>query len=159
MGMRAAVAGKLVAEQETKTKASKYHNQKETVNGITFDSRKETRRYQQLLYWQDQGVICDLRLQEDFTLREAFTTVAGERIRAIRYKADFTYFVNAKWFYALPKNFIFDDDDLIFWKGIVLKREHTRRIIEDVKSRGTKTKEYRMKYKLMAEKGYQIREV
>lgn len=159
IGMRSAVAGKLVAGEETKTSKAKYHNQKETVNGITFDSKKEARRYQQLLYWQEKGAICDLRLQEDFTLRESFITSQGERIRAIRYRADFTYFINAKWFYALPGNYIFKEDDLIYWKRIVLKREHISRIIEDVKSRGTKTKEYRMKYKLMAEKGYHIREV
>ncbi len=158
-GIRNQVAGKLLTEQAHAAAQPKYRNQKETVNGITFDSRKEARRYQQLLVWQEKGAICDLRLQEDFTLRESFVTSQGERIRAIRYRADFTYCVDAKWFYALPENFIFQDQDLIYWKRLILKREHINRVVEDVKSRGTKTKEYRMKYKLMAEKGYQIREV
>lgn len=159
MGIRAQVAGKMVAAQEDKDKPSKYHNQKETICGITFDSKKEARRYQQLIAWQEQGVIQDLRLQEDFTLREGFTTAQGERIRAIRYRADFTYMVNESWFLKLPKNFVFKDEDLLFWKGWILKRKAGTRIIEDAKSRPTKTKEYRLKYKLMAEKGYQIREV
>ncbi len=32
-----------------------------------------------------------MRLQQDFTLQEAYTTPDGRRIRAIRYCADFCY--------------------------------------------------------------------
>lgn len=35
--------------------------------------------------------IFDLRLQVDFTLQEAYTNTNGNRISAIRYRADFTY--------------------------------------------------------------------
>lgn len=37
------------------------------------------------------GKIKNLKLQETFTLQNAFTTPEGERIPAITYKADFTY--------------------------------------------------------------------
>ena len=120
-----------------KQKRSKYGNAKTTVNGITFDSQKEAQRYAVLLNAQRQGHIYDLRLQHDFTLQEAYTTDTGQRIRAVRYRADFTYRLSAGY-YSLPINSEVD---------------------EDVKSKATKTKEYELKRKLMAERGYIILEV
>ena len=119
-----------------KTKEPKYHNIKTEVNGIRFDSQKEARRYQELLRLEELGLIEDLRLQVNFTLQEAFTKSNGERVRAIVYKADFTY----------KKR---DEND-----------DYTLYIVEDVKSRATKTPTYRMKKKLMWEKfRIQIKEV
>lgn len=118
------------------TKESKYHNRKDTrtmPDGtvITFDSIKEARRFDELLLLRKAGHIQDLRLQVEFTLREAYTTAEGYRVRAIRYKADFTY-----------------------------QDENGHLIIEDVKSEATKTRVYSMKKKLMLEKfNLQIREV
>lgn len=143
-----------VAGQEHKT--SKYHNQRIEVNGISFDSRKEARRFQQLMYAQQLGVISDLRLQHDFTLQDAYTTPEGERIRAIRYRADFTYKVQSVDL-RLTATIGFEDID--FWRTIIEQKGKGTLVVEDVKSKATRTKDYRMKYKMMADKGYHIREV
>lgn len=108
-------------------KRSKYGARSTVIDGIRFDSVKEGKRYQQLKFLLVQGDIKDLKLQHTFTLQEAFKTPAGEKVDAIRYIADFTYF-----------------QDGVF-------------VIEDVK--GFKTDVYRLKKKMMAEKGYHIVEV
>lgn len=136
-------------------KRSKYGNTKTTVNGITFDSQKEARRYEILLKAQRQGYIYDLRLQHEFTLQEAYTTCTGQRIRAIRYKADFTYYLSDR--YSLPIEG--DADKVIGWYRERQKAGVNPMVVEDVKSKATKTKDYELKKKLMAERGYIILEV
>lgn len=69
---------------------NKYGNKKAVRNGITFDSQKEAARYDQLMLRLCAGEIRDLKLQPEFTLQEAFTTPLGERVRAIKYRADFS---------------------------------------------------------------------
>lgn len=86
------ILGKLAASQ----REPKYRNlkAKRTMpNGTvrTFDSQKEARRYDELLRLCKAGKIQDLRLQQDFTLIEAHVEASGEVVRAVRYKADFTY--------------------------------------------------------------------
>lgn len=49
-------------------KYNKYKNHKATVNGITFQSIKEARRYTELLLLQQGGVISDLQRQVKFVL-------------------------------------------------------------------------------------------
>jgi hypothetical protein len=63
---------------------SKYRNVKTQVDGRTFDSKKEARRYMELRDEQRAGAISGLRCQVPYALR-----VAGELI--CRYRADFTY--------------------------------------------------------------------
>lgn len=46
----------------------KYHSRKTVVNGITFDSKLEADRYQQLLLLEKAGEICDLTLQMEFQI-------------------------------------------------------------------------------------------
>lgn len=70
---------------------TKYHSKKTVVNGITFDSKKEAARYAELMILRAAGKIQNLKLQEEFTLQNGFTTPQGERIRPITYRADFTY--------------------------------------------------------------------
>lgn len=123
--LAAAKACPVAAEERT----SKMHNVPTIVAGIRFDSRKEARRYEELMALLRLGKIRDLRLQQDFTLQEAYTTPEGRRIRAIRYRADFVYIDCAT----------------------------ERRVIEDVK--GRRTDVYMMKRKMMAQRGYDIREV
>lgn len=126
-------------------KDSKYHNkptERVTAVGkvIHFQSQKEARRYDELMLMLQTGKIRDLRLQVDFTLQEAYTDSEGNRVRAIRYKADFTY--------QKPK---FADRDGEWIWGLV---------VEDVKSRATKTKQYIMKRKMMKDHfGIDIQEV
>jgi hypothetical protein len=47
---------------------NKYQAIKTQVNGIEFDSRKEARRYQELLLLQRAGVIRDLKMQVKYVL-------------------------------------------------------------------------------------------
>lgn len=133
-------------EPDKPARVSKYGNQKTTVNGIKFDSQKEARRYQYLKWAEYNGLIYQLRLQQDFTLQEAFTTTDGKRHRAIRYKADFTYRIGPR-----QSRYVVEDYWLALPEGAL--------VIEDVKSNGTRTKEYNMKKKMMAEKGFTIYEV
>lgn len=69
----------------------KYRNTPTTVAGLKFDSKAEARRYLYLWGQYGAGQIHDLKLQPEFTLQEAYTTPTGERVRAIRYRADFSY--------------------------------------------------------------------
>lgn len=156
-GMRAKVAGRLLPPKAPPVagdipKESKYHNTKVAANGISFDSKKEARRYQQLMAAQQAGAITDLRLQVDFTLQEAYTTPDGERIRAIRYRADFTYKVCCAGLHLLP---VLGCEDIEYWRSLPPGSP----VVEDVKSRATKTKDYILKKKMMADKGHIIREV
>lgn len=70
---------------------SKYHSKKVTVDGITFDSKKEANRYCELRLLEKVGKIKDLQLQQRFELQPSFKK-KGKTIRAITYVADFTYF-------------------------------------------------------------------
>ena len=115
----------------------KYHNKPtERVtpagNVLRFDSQKEARRFDELSALERAGKIRDLRMQVDFTLQEAYTDGEGRRVRAIRYRADFTY-VQVK---ETIGEYTFRD----------------QLVVEDVKSRATRTKEYIMKRKLMKER-------
>lgn len=157
-GLRRLAAEKLVAEAkaDTPVKPAKYHNVKTVAGGIRFDSRKEARRFQLLMDAVQAGLIEDLRLQQDFTLQEAYTTPTGERIRAIRYRADFTYRVVCANYEHIC---CVGHTDLDWWREVVHQHGRGVLVVEDVKSKATRTEEYRIKYKLMADKGYLIREV
>jgi hypothetical protein len=109
---------------------SKYNAQKTTVDGITYDSRKEAQRAQELRLMLKAGIISNLREQVPYELIPAQKNEYGKVIeRAVIYKADFVY-----------------DDE----KG--------KTIVEDTK--GVRTKEYIIKRKLMLyEYGIRISEV
>lgn len=140
------------AVPQDKAKANKYHNtptERVTASGavLHFDSQKEARRYDVLTARLQAGQIRDLRLQVEFTLQEAYTDTEGCRVRAIRYKADFTY-------YRPPEN----GSHAAYWADQtgtpwVL-------VVEDVKSQATKTQKYAIKKKLLKERfGLDITEV
>lgn len=115
---------------------SKYGNVKTGRAALHFDSKKEATRFDELMTMAAAGAIRDLRLQDAFTLQRSYITPEGQRVRAIKYVADFTYYRRA------------GDGDA--WEFIV----------EDVKSKPTRTKEYLMKKKMMAERlGLTITEV
>jgi hypothetical protein len=65
-------------------KPSKYSNQKTTVDGIVFDSKKEAQRYHELKLMEKAGLITRLTLQPRFPL-----VVNGQLIGA--FVADFSY--------------------------------------------------------------------
>ena len=96
-------------------KKSKYSNKKVTYNGKTFDSKKELKRYQELLLLQRAGAISDLQTQVEFELIPAiFEEVpTGEFYKvgpkkgqpkmksvcieqSVKYVADFVYYENGK---------------------------------------------------------------
>lgn len=70
---------------------SKYKNIKVMVDGIKFDSKAEARRYAELKLMEDTGHIKELKLQPKFELQPKYKNNKGETIRAITYKADFSY--------------------------------------------------------------------
>lgn len=114
---------------------SKYNSRKTVVNGIPFDSQKEACRFGELLLLLKTGKIKDLKLQPEFTLQEAFKTPQGETVRAIKYRADFSYLRPVR-------------------EGVDTRWE---RVVEDVK--GYRTKDYEIKRKLMLDRGVKVVEV
>lgn len=156
-GQRSSVAAeKAAVRTDAAPKESKYHNVKVELGTNKFDSKKEYQRFLQLQEAVRYGLIEDLRLQVDFTLQEAYTTPEGERIKAIRYRADFTYkILQANYGMAHRCGF----EDLDYWREVTQQKGTGALVVEDVKSKATKTGEYRMKRKMMADKGYIIREV
>lgn len=68
---------------------NKYGARKVTVDGITFDSKKEARKYQELKLLKRAGEIKDFELQPEFVLLEGFRDMNGTWHRPIKYRADF----------------------------------------------------------------------
>lgn len=110
---------------------AKYNNKKVTINGITFDSHKEARRYGELRLLERSGAITNLARQVEYELipvqkqTTEYTDKKGKTRRktavlerAVKYIADFVYY---------DKN--------------------GQMVVEDAK--GVRTKEYVIKRKLM----------
>lgn len=70
--------------------AMKYHNEKKNVDGHTFDSKAEARRYEKLSLMEKSGVIRDLRLQPEYELIPRFKK-GNRTFRRTVYIADFEY--------------------------------------------------------------------
>lgn len=75
--------------------ASKYHARKTTVDGLTFDSKREAHRYLVLKGMEEDGVIEGLRRQVRYELVPAFD-VDGAHYRPVYYVADFVYVKDGK---------------------------------------------------------------
>jgi hypothetical protein len=118
---------------------NKYHSKKVTVGGMSFDSKKEAKRYQELYFLERAGTITDLQRQVKFVLipaqREPDTIGSRGGVRKGKllerecaYVADFVYTKDGE------------------------------RIVEDTK--GVRTKDYIIKRKLLLwVHGIRIREV
>ena len=116
---------------------SKYHSKKITIDGSTFDSRKEYRRFCELSLLQRAGAITDLQRQVEFELipaqREPDTigvrggVKKGKTIEhKVSYIADFTYKENGQLVVedtkGYPtKDFIIKRKLLLWVHGIRLK--------------------------------------
>lgn len=72
-------------------KPGKYKNVKTEWAGETFDSKAELHRYLQLKAMERGGMIRDLTRQVSFELIPKMS-LAGKKLRAICYVADFVYF-------------------------------------------------------------------
>lgn len=71
---------------------TKYNAQKTEVNGITFDSRLEADRFEQLQWLLKAGEISDLWLQVELQVNHGrIDPETGEKIRSTNYVADFMY--------------------------------------------------------------------
>jgi hypothetical protein len=71
-----------------KTKRSKYKNVRVVVNGVTFDSLAEAKRYSELKLLEKAGEIADLKRQERYNL-----WVNGHKVCA--FVSDFSYVENS----------------------------------------------------------------
>ena len=72
---------------------SKFRSKKIKADGIVFDSKAEAQRYLILRAMLSAGIITDLKLQPIFILQEGFIYL-GRKVRAITYRADFSYYEN-----------------------------------------------------------------
>ena len=114
------------------TKRSKYHAEKTSLDGSTFDSRKEAQRFAELSLLEKAGEIYDLECQVEYELippQKYRSEGRWKALRGVKYIADFRY---------------------------TTKDGET--VVEDVK--GFKTDAYKIKRKLMLERyGILVREV
>ena len=121
---------------------NKYKAIKTVVNGIEFDSRKEARRYQELLLMQKAGVIKKLDMQVKFVLIPAQYDIT------VRYGKNGKRLKDKKKLLEKECSYIAD----------FVYEENGKQIVEDTK--GVKTKDYIIKRKLMLYvHGIRIREV
>lgn len=80
------------ADKPKAAKRNKFNAQKVEMDGMTFDSKKEHKRYIELKAMQQRGEIRDLQHHTKFELASK-TKLEGEKRAkpALRYFADFTY--------------------------------------------------------------------
>lgn len=126
---------------------NKYQAIKTCVNGIEFDSRKEARRYQELLLLQRAGVILNLRMQEKFLLIPSqFETVeTGEYYQTGARK-------------GTPKTKEVCVEKPVVYVADFVYEQDGKTVVEDTK--GFKTKDYIIKRKLLLwTHGIKIKEV
>lgn len=118
---------------------SKYHSKKVKVDGITFDSIHEAKRFKELQLLDRAGKIRDLKLQVKFQLIPAqYEQIWDHKKhcyrkgkcleREVNYFADFTY-------YDENGEYIVEDAKGIKTKDYILKRKlmlyvHHKRIVE-----------------------------
>lgn len=112
---------------------SKYFNRKITVNGIPFDSQKEYKRFCELSLLQRAGVITDLERQVKFVLIPA------------QYETYERYGKNGK---RLKDGQRCIEKECSYYADFVYKEKGIT-VVEDTKSKATKTTEYVIKRKLM----------
>ena len=74
---------------------SKYRNKRVELDGYTFDSKAEARRYQELRLLHQAGEIHKLVVHPRYTLLDPFEC-KGVRYRSIVYEGDFEYVENSK---------------------------------------------------------------
>lgn len=110
----------------------KYGAKRTTVDGVTFASMKEARRYTELKLLRDAGELTHLELQPAFPLWvHSNVHQRALPVKIGTYRADFRY-----------------------------RDKSGASVVEDVKSEGTKTTAYRLKKRFVeAQYGILIREV
>lgn len=124
---------------------TKYHNKKITVDGITFDSKKEANRYRELLLLEYAKKISNLRRQVKFVLIPAQYEKSTEKYKKGENKGQLKRGVLLERECSYIADFVYID-------------ENGKKVVEDTK--GMRTKDYIIKRKLMLERhGIKISEV
>ena len=103
---------------------NKYKNIKTKIDNISFDSKKEAKRYEELKLLQKNNVIKDLQLQKKFILQEKFI-LDFKTYREISYIADFYYYDNEKQKYIIEDvkaSKYFQDDVYKLKKKLLLNK-------------------------------------
>lgn len=114
-------AQKQVVEKVLAQKTGKYHNCKTVRHGITFDSKHEADRYDELRLLLNAGEIHDLKLQQTYKLVGAQRTPTGAAVREVTYIADFVYYTrDGKTIVEDAKGF--KTKDYIIKKKLMLER-------------------------------------
>lgn len=120
-------------------KNNKYSNQKVTIDGETFDSKKEAKRYCELKLLERAGEIRHLRRQKKFLL----------------IPSQFEEVTDAK---GKPKQKCIERECVYIADFVYQDSRTGKLVVEDTK--GVRTKEYIIKRKLMLkEYGIKIREI
>lgn len=127
-------------------KRSKYGAKKVTIDGITFDSKKESKRYQELMILQKSGSISNLQMQVKYILIPAQYEQCDEVYTKGRKKGQ------------MKRGKLIERECLYIADFVYFDRELQEIVVEDTK--GMRTKDYIIKRKLMLERhGIRIREV
>lgn len=88
-----------ILKQSNKTKTAKrnkFNAQKIELDGMTFDSKKELKRYIELKAMQQHGEIFELEHHTKFELAPKTKLEGEKRVKpALRYFADFTYYISS----------------------------------------------------------------
>lgn len=123
---------------------NKYHSKKVEVGGIVFDSKKEAKRYSELLLLEKAGAITELQRQVKYILIPAQREFSMEVYTKGRNKGCFKPGKLLEKECAYIADFVYKEDGRI--------------VVEDTK--GFRTKDYIIKRKLMLhEHGIRIKEV
>ena len=126
---------------------NKYGNKKTFAYGIKFDSKHEAQRYVELMLMQDAGLIHDIELQKKFVL-----------IPAQYEESDEVYKKGPKK--GQKKRGQLLEHEAAYYADFAYYTKDGAYVVEDAKSEGTRTKEYRLKRKLMLSvHGIRIQEV
>ena len=80
---------KPIAKKKIDTDTNKYKAVKTEINGIVFDSKKEANYYSYLLALKEHGKIDNIKMQVEYLLQPAFIRENGEKVKNIKYYADF----------------------------------------------------------------------
>ena len=82
------------ADKPKAAKRNKFNAQKVEMDGMTFDSKKEHKRYIELKAMQQRGEIFGLQHHTKFELAPKVKIEGEKRAKpALRYFADFTYYI------------------------------------------------------------------
>lgn len=114
---------------------NKYHAKKIIVNGISYASKKEYKRHCELLLMEKAGVIQELEFQRKFVL-----------IPAQREESTEVYTKGPKKGEPKPGKVV--EKECAYFADFCYKKNGNL-VVEDTKSKATKTKDYIIKRKLM----------